>query len=113
MNENEISLLARVQLLEREIHKLKQTEADLRRYCTRPEDSLILAHPRFWLGLDEYELVNLREALRAVAGGDSPLHALNSGDWVMQILRRLDTVRPEIMPNCSAERYRELAKGPR
>lgn len=62
------------------------------------------------LELDDYEAANLREALKAIAGLDvdrSPLWALNSGDWVLQIYFKLKEI--DSHPNLTAEQYTKVA----
>ena len=43
------------------------------------------------LDLDTYERDNLRSALAACSGyyGETPLNAMNNGDWLMQVLHKL------------------------
>lgn len=99
-------------ILERENARLKRTIAELRNWYEPPGKSLVQEHSRWWLGLDDYELVNLREALRAVSTAEiaNPLRVMNSGDWVCQILNRLETAMAMNPPNVTAAGYRESAR---
>src|SRR5262245_6101279 len=55
-----------------------------------------------WVLLDSYELTNLHEALKAIMTNDSPLAALNTGDWVGQIRWALEPIAAGHHPNASA-----------
>ena len=103
----------REQALERRVHQLEEENVAIRRYFERPEYSLVQNYTRWWLGLDEYELVNVREALRAIMhwqAGPSPLDVLHSGDWVGQLLMKLESVQSLTQPNRTAAQYREQAR---
>lgn len=66
---------------------------------------------RYWLGLDDYELANLKAALLAGSrwqAGPCPLDVLNSGDWIGQLTYRLPDV--DLRPNVTVEEYRERAR---
>lgn len=69
------------------------------------------------ISLTDYELVNLREALRAMgyanwAHDRSPLDVLHSGDWTGQIFNKLQehVAENDPNPNSTAEEYRKLAR---
>lgn len=67
------------------------------------------------LRLSEYEFVNLRAALEAVARDSSPLSVLNTGDWIGEILNAIDGVdrsegmRP-VKPNRTPEESAKAAR---
>lgn len=84
-------------------------------------DCLACLQERAAIPLDDYETANLAAALRAIAGHysdgtfdwstddwRSPLQALNTGDWVCQILAKL---RPTLhAPNKTPEQARADAR---
>lgn len=67
------------------------------------------------LVLNDYEVANLQETFRAIgygaAGDPGPLGALNTGDWVGQIARKLPYVedKPGKRPNQRYDSARQLA----
>lgn len=69
--------------------------------------------------LDDYEVANLKAALRAIGCGwyqngvtrfasRSPLFAMNTGDWVCQIAHKLPEV--DYVPNVQVEELAERAR---
>lgn len=69
----------------------------------RDPDWSARAQERWLLELDEYEIVNLRRLLRAVAGftkeSDVPVTDFNNGDWVGQIGFYLPETSGRVQPN--------------
>lgn len=91
---------------EREIARLKAELSAVREFYAPPQMSLLSTPTRWWLALSNYQLVNLREALRAIVRHLSPLSALNSGDWTGEILNVLETATTVTdPPNRNAESY--------
>ena len=73
----------------------------------RMQADIITSRDEHRLVLTSYEATNLREALRAVARGNSPLRALHTGDWLGSIVLMLEQKKIDREPN---RRWEDICK---
>jgi len=73
----------------------------------RMQADIIASRDEHRLVLTSYEAANLREALRAVARGNSPLRALHTGDWLGSIVLMLEQKKIDREPN---RRWEDICK---
>lgn len=66
------------------------------------------------LPLDDYEWINLREALDAAMRdheqGPNPLQAINTGDWLNHLRIRLHQYQPQQAPNQDADQMVDASR---